>query len=132
MNNTHTLTDLDMQRLNTCDDRLKTLVLEVAKDFPLTVMYGNRGEADQHQAFVSGHSKLDWPNSKHNSLPSVAVDIAPYPYDPKGINRIVFLAGFVLGTAARLGISIRWGGDWNMNMVMSDEHFPDLFHFELH
>ena len=82
-------------------------------------------------AFLRGNSKVQFPNSKHNSLPSLAVDAAPYPIDWNDKKRFALFAGFVLGIAATKGIRLRWGGDWNMNYITLDNRFDDLPHFEL-
>ena len=68
-------------RLATCDERLQRLFQEVVKTFDCTIIEGHRGEAAQHLAFVTGKSKLDWPNGNHNAKPSKAVDVAPFPVD---------------------------------------------------
>jgi hypothetical protein len=33
--------------------------------------------------------------------------------------------------ASSMGIKIRWGGDWNGDWKVKDNHFDDLPHFEL-
>ena len=40
---------------------------------------GFRNEIGQTKAFKSGNSKVQWPDSYHNELPSMAVDVSPYP-----------------------------------------------------
>ena len=67
----------------------------------------------------------------HNSKPSRAVDCVPYPIDWTDRERFTLFAGFVLGVAARMGITLRWGGDWNMNFEVKDNRFDDFPHFEL-
>jgi hypothetical protein len=44
---------------------------------------------------------------------------------------MTLFAGFVIGTAALMGISIRWGGDWDRDTYTKDNSFDDLVHFEL-
>jgi len=101
------------------------------------VLVGYRNEEDQHIAFNSGQSKLDWPHGKHNSQPSNAVDVAPYPIDWKNIKQFYWFAGYVMGIAQRLKDegkithSIRYGGDWNCDKIIGDQQFNDLVHFEL-
>ena len=131
MNTKTTLSDLSIQRLNACHPDLQKVILEVAKTYPLKVIQGFRGEADQNKAFESGHSNEKWPNSKHNKVPALAVDIAPSPYDPNDRVRIAYLAGMVMKTASSLNIRLRWGGDWNQNFDLSDEKLSDMYHFEL-
>ena len=36
-----------------------------------------------------------------------------------------------MGVADMLGVSIRWGGDWDKDYDEKDERFRDLPHFEL-
>ncbi len=118
-------------RLATCDQRLQDLFHEVVKIMDCTVIEGHRGEAAQHLAFVTGKSKLDWPKGNHNSKPSKAVDVAPFPVDWSDSKRFYFFAGIVLGVAARMGLNIRWGGDWNQDGQVKDNTFNDLVHFEV-
>ena len=66
-------------RLATCDKQLQKLFNEVVKYFDCSVLVGFRGENEQNAAYSSGNSKIKWPDGKHNSKPSFAVDVAPYP-----------------------------------------------------
>jgi hypothetical protein len=61
----------------------------------------------------------------------LAVDVAPYPVDWNDKERFYYFAGFVKGVASSLGISIRWGGDWNSDNNLKNQTFFDLPHFEL-
>jgi peptidoglycan L-alanyl-D-glutamate endopeptidase CwlK len=125
------LSQKSLDRLNTCDPRLVLLVKEVVKSFDCAVLVGHRTEAEQDDAFHQGLSKLQWPKSKHNSLPSMAVDLAPWPIDWNNVEQFCYFAGFVMGLAESMGIKLRWGGDWNENENPRDETFKDLVHFEL-
>lgn len=125
------LTSLDLQRLSTCHDDLQRLVQIVSDAFSVLVIVGHRDQIEQHQAYISGHSEKDWPDSKHNGLPSKAVDIAPRPYNPNDLKRLYLFAGYVLGTAKQLEIHIRYGGDWSGALDPSHNKFNDLWHFEL-
>lgn len=125
------LSPISLKRLESCNEKLQQLTLEVAKHFPCLVVCGHRDEKDQNDAFAKGTSKLPWPKGNHNSLPSQAVDLAPLPYDAMNSSKILYFSGFVMATALRLGIAVRWGGDWNQNLNPSDEKFRDLYHFEL-
>ena len=119
------------KRLETCDDNLKLLFNEVVKNFDCSIIVGYRGREDQNKAFREGHSKVKWPNGRHNKQPSSAVDVAPYPIDWDDRERFIYFAGFVKGVAYRMNISIRWGGDWDGDTELSDNKFDDLVHFEL-
>lgn len=124
-----------LTQLATCDKRLQQVLSEVIKVFDFSVIEGHRDQKAQDRAYAKGLSKLRWPNGNHNSLPSMAVDIAPYPIDwsekEKAHLRFAYLAGFVMSEAERLGIKLRWGGDWNRNQDPRDETFLDLPHFEI-
>lgn len=119
------------ERLLTCDDKLQQLFNEVIKHYDCTVVCGHRGKDDQEQAVREGKSKVAFPNSKHNKLPSKAADVVPFPIDWNDKIRFYHFAGYVLGVAKTLGIKVRWGGDWNSNLNFKDEKFMDLPHFEL-
>ena len=118
-------------QLATCDHRLQALFEEVVRVFDCKILEGHRNQEKQHAAFVSGHSKLDWPNGNHNAMPSKAVDVAPYPVDWTDRERMTFFAGYVLGVAKGMGLNIRWGGDWDRDWQVKDNNFDDLVHFEI-
>lgn len=118
-------------RLATCDARLQRVFNEVIKHFDCTIIIGHRGEQAQNEAFAGGKSQKQWPNGNHNSMPSKAVDVAPYPIDWDDRERMTLFAGFVMGIAQGMGIDIRWGGDWNENTKVKDNSFDDLPHFEV-
>ena len=105
--------------------------MRVVQKFDNTIITGHRGEAEQEQHYLEGRSKVQFPNSKHNTLPSVAVDAAPYPIDWNDRERFTYFAGYVLGVADSMGISLRWGGDWDRDTEVKDNNFDDLLHFEL-
>lgn len=101
------------KRLETCHPDLQRLFTEVVKNYDCAVLCGHRTEAEQNFAFKTGVSKAAWPLSRHNTTPSEAIDVMPYPIDWKDLNRLYHFAGYVLATAHRLGIEIRWGMAWN-------------------
>lgn len=117
--------------LETCHSDIQRVMNEAIKYFDFTVLEGHRGEAAQNAAFAAGKSKLKYPFGKHNNLPSLAVDIAPYPIDWKNRERFIYLAGVVMGIASQMNIKLRWGGDWNGDTEVADNKFDDLPHFEL-
>lgn len=131
-------------RLKTCDNELQTLFNEVVVRYDCTILCGHRGKTAQNKAFNDGFSKLKYPNSNHNKIPSMAVDVAPYVgkargnIDWKDINQFYHFAGYVRGVAERLlneGVltySLRWGGDWKRTYTQTKKNkFRDLVHFEL-
>jgi peptidoglycan L-alanyl-D-glutamate endopeptidase CwlK len=118
-------------RLNGCHNDLRRLFLEVVRKYDCSVLCGHRNEEDQHTAYITKRSKLDWDKSKHNSNPSTAIDVAPYPIDWEDLNRFYHFAGYVLATADEMDIKVRWGGDWDSDKTFKDQNFNDLPHWEL-
>ena len=119
------------ERLATCDEKLQDVFNEVIKHVDCSVLEGHRDERKQDKYFEEGKTKVRYPMGRHNSKPSRAVDVVPYPVDWEDRERFHLFAGFVLGMARRMGISLRWGGDWNMNFEVDDNKFDDFPHFEL-
>tara|TARA_Y100001938_G_scaffold26206_1_gene35139 strand:+ start:3205 stop:3600 length:396 start_codon:yes stop_codon:yes gene_type:complete len=118
-------------RLATCDPRLQKVFNEVIKEIDCSVLEGHRSEERQNKLFKEGKTKVTYPKGRHNASPSLAVDVAPYPIDWSDRERFTLFAGYVLGVANRMGITLRWGGDWNMNWEVSDNRFDDFPHFEI-
>lgn len=110
-------------RLAGCDPRLQELFQDVIQHQDCAILVGHRCEEDQNAACINGKSELVWPNSKHNTQPSLAVDAAPYPIDWDNIESFKLFGMFVKLRAKVLGIPIRWGGDFRS--------FKDYDHFEL-
>lgn len=124
------------KELETLHPDLQKVLKDAIQYFDFSVVEGFRGEDAQNKAFATGKSKLPWPLGNHNKSPSTAVDCAPFPIDwsdrPDAIRRFCYMAGFLQASARRLGIPIRWGGDWNKNDDLRDEgNFRDWPHFEL-
>lgn len=117
--------------LASADERLQKLFNRVIEVIDCAVICGHRDQADQDKAFHAGTSKKQWPQSKHNSLPSRAVDVIPYPVDWNEASRMYYLAGIVKGIASEMGIKIRWGGDWDSDNDFKDQTFHDLPHYEI-
>ena len=122
-------------KLSLAHPLLQKLFNEVIKTFDCTIVCSHRDREDQDKAFLSGNSKVKFPNSKHNSEPSFAVDVMPYPIDwlssSKNIEKLTLFAGFVLGTAKQLGIEIRWGHDWDRDYQPDERGLVDRPHYEL-
>ena len=65
-------------RLSTCCQELQDIFDEVIKDVDCSILEGHREEDRQNTLFDQGRSQVRWPNGKHNSNPSDAVDAAPW------------------------------------------------------
>ena len=118
-----------LKNLEQCHPLLQLLMYEAIKVTDFSVICGFRGEKEQNEAYARGHSKLKWPQSKHNQTPSMAVDIVPYPIDWNDELRFRTLGAVVKEIWSQLppekkeGYELSWGGDWKT--------FKDLPHFEL-
>ena len=119
------------ERLATCHEDLQKVFNEVIKHVDCSILCGYRNEEDQSAAVASGHSKAQYPNGRHNKVPSNAVDVAPYPIDWEDTERFTLFAGFVLGIAKSMGIDLIWGNDWDGDFKTKDTNFRDYPHFEL-
>lgn len=111
------------QKLSTCEQPIQDLFNEVIKHVDCTILDGHRDEERQNKAFKEGNSKARFPQSKHNTYPSRAIDVIPYPVDWEDIPRFHEFAGLVKGLAISMNINIKWGG-----------HFKSFFdgpHFQL-
>lgn len=128
------------KRLAGAHPLLQKLLVEARKEIAFQILDSQRGKAAQEKAFKAGHSKAHFGQSAHNWAPAVAVDLAPVLLDwndLKAFRAIQKVIGWWdpakkrgAGLAKRLGIPIRWGGDWNMDGNPADGW--DLPHYELH
>jgi peptidoglycan LD-endopeptidase CwlK len=127
-------------RLKTCHRDLQTLFAHVINEYDCTIVCGHRDQPEQDKAYAEKKSTKQYPNSKHNKIPSLAVDAAPF--EPgTGIDwtprQMAFFAGFVKGVAAKLYVMgvishrIRCGIDWDSDNDVDDETFIDAPHFEI-
>ena len=119
------------EHLSTCHEDLQKVFNEVIKHVDCSVLEGHRDEKRQEKLFSEGKTKVHYPMGRHNTKPSRAVDVVPFPVDWKARDRFHLFSGYVIGMARGMGISLRWGGDWNMNFNVDDNKFDDFPHFEL-
>jgi len=119
-----------LDRLATCDERIQKVMNEAIKHYDFTVLYGYRTPAEQFELFKQGRTLVgkEWKvtgktvtnldgktkMSNHNSNPSKAIDIAPYPIDWNNIQRFLDMAKVVKEAAKTVGVEITYGGDWKM------------------
>jgi len=135
--------DKSIATLSSCDERLKELFLAVVEKYDCSVLSGHRSPEEQFVFFMQGrvfsNDKSGWEikdpskvitykdgklkKSRHNYLPSLAVDVVPYPIDWEDKDRMHDFALHVKETSDRLKITVKWGGDW--------KRFIDLPHWEV-
>ena len=117
------------ERLATCHPDIRKVCNELIKYIDFTVTCGYRRKEDQDKAYAEGKSKLKWPKSDHNGVPSMAVDIVPYPIDWEDIGRFQQLHGAFMVVAKQLfnnkeiESEFEWGGKW--------KKFKDYPHYEI-
>ena len=116
-----------LDQLNTCHPDLIRLFTEVIKTHDCHVSEGYRDRADQEADFAKGTSKAHYGQSNHNTQPSRAVDVEPYPIDWDDTDRFRAFALTVLATAQTLGIKVRWGG----GLEFQKAGIVDMPHYEL-
>ena len=141
------LSKSSLQRLSQCHVDLHVLMQEAIKNSPYDfgISHGNRTPKEQNDLFQKGRENgvivdkskvvtyLDGYNkkSKHNYLPSLAVDIKCYVNGQITWNHGVFIetgthimeVAEVLFDNDRIKSQISWGGNWHK--------FKDLPHFQI-
>ena len=118
-------------RAATCHPLLQEILNAAIKEYDFTVLSGHRAVAEQLKLYAQGRTEAGRivtykdgikKKSKHNHLPSLAVDIAPYPVDWDNLGRFEHLASIIKRIAKEKAIPVVWGGDWRRK---------DYPHFEL-
>lgn len=107
--------------------RVLRTAIRTGPDFTILPLGARRTPEQQAQLLREGKTKTL--QSKH--LTGEAVDLAPFPVDWNDLKRFHVLAGYILATATALGVTLRWGGDWDSDFTYTDQTFHDLPHFEL-
>jgi peptidoglycan L-alanyl-D-glutamate endopeptidase CwlK len=122
-------------KLNTCHPLLIDIFTEVSKTFDHTILEGTRDEETQNKYFQQGLTQVKYPNSKHNSNPSMAVDAVPYPINWNDKYRLAIFIGYVLATAHPILEATPYklvsGIDWDADTFTKDHSFLDFPHFQL-
>lgn len=143
--------------LNTLHPVLQILCNRVVEHYDITLLTGHRNKEDQNKAFHNGVSSKMWPESRHNTLPSMAVDPSPWPI-PEGWGDLdsktpfardldwkervkfyemvaVFRFAWSQLCAERPEIAdnytLRFGADWDGDGDYRDQKFDDLVHIEI-
>jgi len=118
------------QRRDTCAVTIQDVLNEAIKHVDFAVMCGHRTESAQNTAFVTKRSRAVWPLSRHNTRPSEAVDIVPWPTQYDDLAKFYELATYMYAAADKLGVSLEWGGHWK-NYTGKGHNDRDWAHWEL-
>jgi len=113
--------------LRLCVEKLKEEHAKLDKDWDILVVSGHRTREEQDDCVRRKVSKCMWPNSAHNQVQSLGVDLqgvrdGKLIGSPEAEKICKEIATRLLKIAVDLGISLRWGGDFKR---------VDLPHFEL-
>ena len=125
------------RELATCHPALRAILYRTIDVFNFRVVEGHRTQKRQNRLYKQGKSQLKWPESSHNTNPSMAADLAPWPIDWQKTDRFYLMAGHVLMAAHELrregeiDYAVRWGGNWDGDTKLDDQQFDDIPHFEL-
>lgn len=111
---------------------LRDIVDEAIKEIDFKILDSTRGRAAQTKAFLQGNSKAPFGQSAHNYVPAIAMDLFPAPYDWNDTAAFIKLSKVIMRIAAKKGIKLRWGGDWNMDGDKTTSDNWDKPHYELH
>ena len=78
-------------------------------------------------------AKVTWLTNPYASkhLGGQAVDLLPAPYDWKATGPFDAVAKAMMAAAKQLGVSIRWGADWDADGKPREKGETDSPHFEL-
>lgn len=103
-----------------------------------SIIEGHRPIEEQLKAYNEGFSKVK--RGKHNELPSLAVDVQPYPLSKNEREKreqfywlcgILYGIGKTLKAEGKISHDVRFGGDWDKDGDITDNGFDDLYHLEL-
>ena len=125
-------------RLQMAHPDIQLVFREVLKRYDHTVAKSYETKAESESYFDQGLSKIHYP-TKHNSKPSIAVDIYPYlngtvSFDLK---QGLHFGAYVMATAdlfyeqGLITHKFRWGGCWKGDNDVNNNSFEDIGHFEL-
>ena len=135
-----------VEKLETCHPELQRIADEALRLSPydITIIHGWRNMEEQNALEADGKSTKRFPDSRHNKTdaPNVidphkmsdALDFAPW------VNNTIYwndthifavIAGCFYAAAENLGLTLRWGGDWDSDGQSSDQTLLDWGHVEI-
>jgi peptidoglycan L-alanyl-D-glutamate endopeptidase CwlK len=130
-----TFSQKSLRNLEGVHPKLVEVCHKAIEVFDFMVHDGVRTPEEQAANIARG---VSWTkHSKHLPQPdgfSHAVDLIPYAsgIDWKDTEMFCVMAGVVRACAHEVGVTLRWGGDWDMDNQTDDERKRDYGHFEIH
>lgn len=129
--NAFPLSKVGQERLSQLHPLLQKVVSEYLFYKDLSITEGYRSKEKQEEYRKAGTSKAAFGQSPHNYLPSIAVDIYPYPAPAvvKRGKKVIddnskewdIQAQLFLTIAKELGVEVEWGGSWKT--LVDKPHF---------
>jgi hypothetical protein len=112
------------EKLATMDKRIVEIAKAVVQEMNISATYGMRGEAEQNELFNTGYSKLEYPKSAHNNIPSLAGDFQPYPVNWNNLAEFTQMRELFYYHAGRLGYQLK-------PMIIFSDGTGDYPHIEI-
>jgi hypothetical protein len=111
------------EKLTQADPELRQWFRNIKPRFPTAhVSWSFRDEADQDHCYALGTSPLKWPESLHNRLPSLAIDLFELQADGSALWQTPYFQRIAADPATKI-FGVTWGGTF--------EKGKDPAHFEL-
>ena len=128
------LTPRDLLKLEGVNADLVRVVKHAADMIPLMVIEGRRTPDRQAELYAQGRTKpgkiVTWTISSKHCV-GLAVDLAPLPLDWGDKGSFLKLHGAMCIGAQKVGIRLRYGGDWDGDGVYGERGETDLVHWEI-
>lgn len=125
-----------LERLQGVDPRLVAVVKRAIELTPIDfmVLEGKRTLQRQQELFDQGRKTpgkiVTWTmKSKH--IDGLAVDLVPFPVDWNDTRKFDQIAKAMFAAGKELGVTIRWGADWDMDGNYREKGEYDSPHFEI-
>lgn len=112
--------------------------------YDITIIWAHRTDDEQLQAWLAGNSKKKTGSKHQAKLPdgkpfSQAIDFAPWCKLPDGsmgipwddTHAFAVIGGILIAAAKVESVGVRYGGDWDMDGLTTDQKLMDWGHIEL-
>jgi peptidoglycan L-alanyl-D-glutamate endopeptidase CwlK len=137
-----TFSERSLNNLKGVHPKLVAVVHRALEISPIdfTVLEGVRSQERQNELWAQGRTKrgpvVTWVQTSGTHGIQAdgyghAVDLAPYPIDWNDYARFDSLANIMFAAAKELGVTLRWGGNWDMDATIHESGESDSPHYEL-
>jgi len=131
---------LSTRSLNNLKGVNPSLVAVVKRAIEITtqdfvVIEGLRTQARQDELWAQGRTKpgpiVTWTKDASSHGTGRAVDICPYPVDWNDLKKFDAISKAMFAAAEDIGVTLRWGADWDQDGKPRERGESDSPHFEL-